>query len=58
MEFNIITGVLAGVSALSIATAVYTRSLYKGKKAEELSLNDKIKQHNEDINALDSSLER
>ena len=38
MEFNIITGVLAGVSALSIAAAFYTRSLYKGKKAEEKQL--------------------
>ena len=58
MEFNIITGVLAGVSALSIAAAIYTRSLYKGKKAEELSLDEKIKQHNKDINALDSSLSK
>jgi len=56
MEFNIVTGVLIGVSALSIAAAVYTRSLYKSKKAEEISLDEKLKKYNDDIIVLDESL--
>jgi len=58
MEQNIITGVLAGISALSIVAAFYTRSLYKGKKGEEFSLEERIKQYHGDINSVDSSLSK
>lgn len=55
MEFNIIIGLLSGISIVSIGIALFTRAQYKNKKSGALSLEEQIKKYNDDLGLLDNS---